>query len=298
MKMNVEIERRSRNLVLNALTKILRPLVRLLLVHDIKYTMLLDELKKVYVEVADEEFKLDNIEQTDSRITLLTGVHRKDVKRIRTEGSNGIPAEPRRLSLTSQLIAQWLRNPEHLDDHGQPKPLPRSISVGGEKSFEGLVAKISKDIRARPVIDEWLNLGLIRIDADDLIHLNMQGFIPNQNLEEKLFFLSMNVHDHLATAVSNTQAKNPPMLERCVYYYNLTNENVHKLHEAAKEAGMQALTAVNRLAMELKASQQDEMTADDKQNHQRINFGLYFHSSNDAIKPEQSKPPSRDDEKS
>jgi hypothetical protein len=284
--MNIGTERRSRNLLLIALTKILKPLVRLLLEHDIKYTMVLEELKRVYVKVADEEFKLANAEQTDSRITLLTGVHRKDVKRIRSEESGLITKEPRRLSLTSQLIALWLRNPDNLDNEGKPKPLPRLSSKGGEHSFEALVAKVSKDIRARPVLDEWLNLGLVTLDEDDYVHLNMQAFIPSQNLEEKLFYLSMNVHDHLATAVNNIQPENPPFLERCIYYYNLTQENIDKLHEAARETGMESLTKLNRLAMDLKASQKENPSALEGRVLKRMNFGIYFHSSTEMIESE------------
>jgi hypothetical protein len=284
--MNIEVERRSRNLLLIAMARILKPLVRLLLEHDIKYTMVLEELKRVYVTVADEEFKLANGEQTDSRITLLTGVHRKDVKRIRSEESGLIAKEPRRLSLTSQLIALWLRNPEHLDNEGNPIPLPKLISAGGSHSFEALVAKISKDIRARPVLDEWLNLGLVTLDENDYVHLNMQAFIPNQNLEEKLFYLSMNVHDHLATAVNNIQPNNTPFLERCIYYYNLTDENIDTLHTAARELGMESLTKLNRLAMDLKAAQKADTTISKDQVLKRMNFGMYFHSSSEMIESE------------
>jgi hypothetical protein len=284
--MNIEVERRSRNLLLIAMARILKPLVRLLLEYDIKYTMVLEELKRVYVTVADEEFKLANGEQTDSRITLLTGVHRKDVKRIRSEESGLIAKEPRRLSLTSQLIALWLRNPEHLDNEGNPIPLPKLISAGGDHSFEALVAKISKDIRARPVLDEWLNLGLVTLDENDYVHLNMQAFIPSQNLEEKLFYLSMNVHDHLATAVNNIQPNNTPFLERCIYYYNLTGENIDTLHTAARELGMESLTKLNRLAMDLKAAQKADTTISKDQVLKRMNFGMYFHSSSEMIESE------------
>ncbi len=291
--MNIEVEKRSRNLLLTVLARILKPLVRLMLEHDIKYTMVLEELKRVYVTVANEEFKLANGEQTDSRITVLTGVHRKDVKRIRSEESGLITKEPRRLSLTSQLIALWLKNPDNLDPEGNPTPLPRLMSNGGEHSFEALVAHVSKDIRARPILDEWLNLGLVTLDENDYVHLNMQAFIPNQNLEEKLFYLSMNVHDHLATAVNNVQANKPAFLERCIYYNNLTEENINTLHKAAREYGMESLTKLNRLAMDLKAGQDSTVIKD--QELKRMNFGMYFHSSNIMINPESGAEKSEQD---
>lgn len=276
-------ERRTRNLLLVAIRRILRPLIRLLLDNDIKYNMMLEELKRVYVSVADDEFKLGNKPQTDSRITLLTGVHRKDVRRLRSDNIDAQP-ETRNLSLTSQVIGQWLRNPSYLDEHSRPLPLPRLASAGGERSFEALVATISKDFRARPVLDEWLNLGVVKLDEEDRVHLDIQAFIPNQDLEEKLFYLSMNVHDHLATAVNNVDPKNTPLLERCVYYYGLTQENIDTLHEAAKEAGMQSMAALNRLAMALKAAQSSKQALTEKLTLKRMNFGVYFHSSSEVIK--------------
>ena len=63
-----------------ALIRLLRPLVKLLLYHGITYPFLADLLKSVYVEVADREFPVEGKKQTDSRVSLLTGVHRKDVK--------------------------------------------------------------------------------------------------------------------------------------------------------------------------------------------------------------------------
>jgi hypothetical protein len=276
-------ERRTRNLLLLAIRRILKPLIRLLLDNDIKYNMMLEELKRVYVSVADEEFKLGNKPQTDSRITLLTGVHRKDVRRLRSANIDAQP-ETRNLSLTSQVIGQWLRNPSYLDENNNPLPLPRLASAGGERSFEALVANISKDFRARPVLDEWLNLGVVNLDEQDRVHLDIKAFIPNQDIDEKLFYLSMNVHDHLATAVNNVDPKNSPFLERCVYYYGLTPENIEKLHEAAKEAGMHSMAVLNRLAITLKAEQSKQAKSIENQTLKRMNFGVYFHSSAEEIK--------------
>ncbi|MFM9834661.1 MAG: hypothetical protein ACKVOA_01000, partial [Methylophilaceae bacterium] len=98
------------------------------------------------------------------------------------------------------------------------------------------------------------------------------------------FYLSMNVHDHLATAVNNVEPKNTPFLERCVYYYGLTHENINILHEAAKEAGMQSMAVLNRLAMALKTTQAKQPELTEGQTLKRMNFGVYFHSSSEVIK--------------
>ena len=66
-----------------ALRLLLRPLVKLLVEQGVPFGELAEVLKGVYVDVALRDFPLEGKGPTDSRVTLLTGVHRKDVKRLR-----------------------------------------------------------------------------------------------------------------------------------------------------------------------------------------------------------------------
>ncbi len=286
--MGIELNNSSKKMQIilhKTLRKVLRPLVRLMLSQGINYAMVLEDLKRVFVSVAEDEFKIDGKEQTNSRITLLTGVHRKDVQRIRDENNEHF--EPP-YSIGAQIFGLWLGDSKYLDASGQPLALPRLASKG-DVSFESLVASVSKDFRARPVLDEWLRLGFVSIDYNDHVRLNVQAFIPNQDLEYKLSFLGMNVHDHMSAAVSNLNNQAEPMLERCVYYDGLTATNVGILHELAKQNGMNTIKALNRRAAALKAAQTEPgkvaRRESDKAN-QRMNFGVYFyHADDDSNSP-------------
>jgi Family of unknown function (DUF6502) len=264
----------------NALRKVLRPLVRLMLSYGVNYPMVLDDLKRVFISVAEEEFPLEGKAQTNSRITLLTGVHRKDVQRIR-EIENETPEPPQ--SIGAQIIGLWLGNKKYLDASGKPIDLPR-LASRGEVSFESLVASISKDFRSRPVLDEWLSQGFVSLDNDDFVHLNIQAFIPNLDLEEKLAFFSMNVHDHMAAAESNLNSLNNPMLERCVYYDGLTPENIEILHQFSKQSAMSTIKAVNRRAAALKSAQTETTRRQSDRTTKRMNFGVYFYHADDDKK--------------
>lgn len=264
----------------STLRKVLRPLVRFMLSQGINYTMILEDLKRVFVSVAEEEFKIEGKEQTDSRITLLTGVHRKDVQRIRDQ-NNQVYKLP--YSIGAQIFGQWLGDSKYLDESGQPLALQRLASKGAV-SFESLVASVSKDFRARPVLDEWLRLGFVSLDYNDHVRLNVQAFIPNQDLEYKLSFLGMNIHDHMSAAVSNLNNKNEPMLERCVYYEGLTTESVDTLHKLARQSGMSSIRALNRRAAELKATHAalgEVAHRGSNKANQRVNFGIYFYHTDD-----------------
>ncbi len=265
--------------VLTALQRVLKPLVRLALTQGVNYQMLLETLKVVFVQVAEEDFKLAKRDQTDSRISLLTGLHRKDVHRLRDQPENA-QKQPSLVTLGSQLVGLWVSDADFIDTEGKPIALPRLASVGGDISFERLVARISKDIRARPVLDEWVRVGVVHIDENDCVRLNIEAFVPSEDFESKLFFFQQNIHDHIAATTHNLTNITPPMLERCVYYDGLTMEAIHELKAMGEAQGMIALKAVNARAIELQAASLASTDA-----NQRFTFALYFYHAKEKQAP-------------
>lgn len=256
-----------------ALRRLLRPLVRLLTAQGVTYPMLAELLKGVYVEVAAREFGLGGEAPTDSRVSLLTGVHRKDVKRLRAAAAAPGEAMPEMVALGAQLAAAWTTRRDLRDRRGRPRPLPRLASQGGERSFEGLVAGISKDIRARSLLDEWLRLGVASLDARDRVVLKSAAFVPSRGFDEKAFYFGHNLHDHIAAAAHNMQGAAPAFLERSAHYEGLQAASVTKIKQLAEAAGMDALQSVYREAKECEAR---DRKAD--QPKQRLTFGIYFYS--------------------
>ena len=253
-----------------AIQRLLKPLARLMLSFQITYPVLQEWLKKALVEVADKEFPLADKPQTDTRISLLTGIHRKDIKRLR-HGDDNSQQPPESVSIGVQIAAHWQGHSEFQDNNGHPKALPFKDKQG-EASFEGLVEQVcKKDIRARVVLDEWLRLGIVELvsPAEELIRLKPGAFVPDQGLEEKAFFLGMNVADHLAAATSNVRVDQSSMFERCMFYDGLSQQSIDELKQLAEQQGMETLKTLNKRALELKQQDQDE-------GHQhRINVGMY-----------------------
>jgi len=270
-------------LLISALRRILRPLVRFLLAQGVTYPYLAELLKSVFVDVAArDDFALKGKRQTASRISLLTGLHRKDVKRLLAERHESMLPPPN-VSLGAQLVARWLGE-RYVDDAGHPLPLPRLAHDSSGRSFEELVASVSKDIRSRAVLDEWLRLGVVRLDENDRVNLVVEAFVPKQGFDEKVFYLGQNVGDHLAAAVSNTIGQAAPFMERSVYYDELSRDSIEELRTLSTEAGMRTLQQINQRAMELEARDAAEQRAND----QRMNFGIYFF---DAEAKQDASPP-------
>ncbi len=294
----------SRSLV-GSLRRIFRPLARLLIARSIPFPLAANLLRGAYVAVAEREFPVSGKKQTDSRITLLTGVHRKDVKRLRQQRERA-PVAPRAAALGSQLIARWTTLPEYVDEDGVPRPLPRLAATGGEQSFESLVRSVNTDIRPRAVLDEWLRRGLVSLDDDGRVCLNVQAFIPSEGSDEMAYFFGRNLHDHLAAAVHNVLGEPKPFLERSVNYNNLGSDAVAELTALAHERGMAALQELNARALQL----QQRDSGQPGSSH-RFDFGVYVFSEIDprarreepagestkkSPKPPPKKPPADADE--
>ena len=229
-----------------AIEKLLRPLVGLLLEHGLTYPWLTGVLKRIYVDVAEKEFTLHGKRQTDSRITLLTGVHRKDVRQFRAERLSEAPP-PESVYLGAQLVALWTSDERFLDEQDKPLGLRRLSRDDGEPSFEDLVTSVSKDIRPRAVLDEWVRLGVVEIDESGKVYLKQEAFIPSQGFDEKAFYLGKNVHDHMAAARSNVQSTHPPFLERSVYYDQLSDQSVEELAQLSEQELEQGVRTVESL---------------------------------------------------
>jgi len=259
-----------------ALRHLLYPLVRLLVARGTTFPMLAELLKEVYVDVAVKEFHLEGRLEadgpSDSRVSLLTGVHRKDVRRLRGASPGEAERMPESVALGAQLVAAWTERRQFRDAKGRPRPLPRLASQGGGASFEGLVASVSKDIRARPVLDEWIRLGVVELDPQDRVVLRSSAFVPARGFDEKAFYLGHNLHDHLAAAAHNLLGEGEPFLERVVHYDALSPDSAKALAELAEKTGMQALQSVNKKSMALEAA--DRASSEPRQ---RISFGVYFY---------------------
>ncbi|WP_336485872.1 DUF6502 family protein [Methylobacterium nigriterrae] len=248
--------------------RLLRPLVRLLVARGITFPALTNLLRELYVNVAEYDFALPGKEQTDSRVSLLTGIHRKEVRRLRGAGAP-VSAVPAVVSRTSRIIARWIADPRFTDGQGRPLPLPRTAEGEGA-SFESLVSGITRDLRPRAVLDEWLDRGLAFLDADGRVVLAESAYVPRGGGEPQLYYFGRNLHDHIAASVANIVGDEPRFLERAVHYDGLSADLARRLEGRAREIAMDALQQANREA--------HAACETDPGGGHRWNFGIYVYA--------------------
>lgn len=263
-----------------ALRRVMSPLVKLMLSKGMTYPQFMELMKTVFFEVAERDFRLNDRPQTDSRISLLTGLHRKDIKRLREIPAAELSLSTKSTPLGAQVVARWLSHPDFCAVDGTPLPLPRMRVGADPASFDDLVSAVSKDIRPRALLDEWLNSGVVQIDATEQVCLNLAAFVPQAGLDSQLFYFGLNVQDHLAAATENICAVQPPFLERSVHYRMLPASAVDLLATQAKQSGMQLLLEMNRLAAA--HAQEAAMNPEQDVPLERFTFGVYFYHTADV----------------
>ncbi len=266
-------------IVLYAVLRLFKPLARLLLQNGVAYPAFTSALKRVFLEAAQDELGARAMPATDSAITLLCGVHRRDVRTLLRAAPAAAAADRQQrapLSMASEMAARWLSDRRFVARGGKPRRLARGA---GEESFDALVASVSSDIRPRAVLDELKRLGVVQEDADG-IRLLAGGFAPRQGFEEMSWLFADNLRDHLAAAAMNLQGQHN-FLEQAVFVDQITEASAARLQQAAVTAWKQAFKTVMGQAQE--RFDDDATTAPAGARNQRARFGVYFF--NDSMEP-------------
>ena len=258
-----------------ALERILSALIKTILHFGITYPELLDWIKRAYVKEVQKDLIKQGENVTVSRISVSSGIHRKDVKRLLEDN----PSEPtsERTSLTARLISLWVGDSRYIDKDGQPRLLPKN----GDNSFESLVLSVSTDVRSRAVLDDLVKRGIVLV-KDNKLQLNQEALFPSDDLETKIEFLARNVSDHISTCHRNIQGGEPSLPERSVFYDRLSEESVDQLQQLATDKMTQLILDVNQSAQKL--SEHDDLHPEE--NHHRFILGTYFYREQEGTEHE------------
>lgn len=259
------------DLALAATVRLLAPLADMLLDEGITYPVLAQALKQVFLEAAARNLEQREERVNDSKLSLLSGVHRKDVREWRSAGQPIQPAK--NLGLAMEVFTRWMSDPGYCDKRGKPKLLDR---VGTGASFETLAKSVSTDVHPRAVLDELVRLGVVEEEAaagqPPRLRLSASAFVPRQGHSEMLQLLADNVGDHIATATNNIRGDAPPDLEQAIYADGLTKESAAKLAALSRSLWQRTFHDTVRTATALTLQDQGRADAD-----QRVRLGSYFY---------------------
>ncbi len=163
--------------VLTACRRLLRPLVRILLRHGVPYRQLAALCKEVYVEVASGDYGLRGRPTNVSRMALLTGLDRKEIKRLRDEQRDGHRTNERqaRQDRLSRVLSAWYQDPE-FSLRGRPIDLP----LDGGLSFALLAERYAGDVPATTLLKELKRAGAVVGGEGGLLRAVRRYYMPAQ----------------------------------------------------------------------------------------------------------------------
>lgn len=257
---------------------LLAPLVRLLVEHGVTYPQFVAALKTSFLRAAHAELERGSKKVTDSAVSLLSGIHRKDVRALTADGVLKARSVDRMQSLPDEVFTRWTNDPNYLDEDGFPKVLPIRGRTPDEPSFEQLSQSISRDFHPRSVLDELVRLGLADVQAET-VRLRAATYVPREDLALTLSYVRTNLADHIAAAATNLRAveagSSGPFLEQSLYADELSDESVKELQRLARRIWESALRRMFALANE--RSNIDQRGSPGSQ-LMRMRFGAYFYA--------------------
>jgi len=270
--------------LVTAAATILRPLVKRLLAMGVPFGRLEARLRELFVEVADTEFALPRRPQTDSRIALLTGINRKEVRRLRSAAGE---AGPRSFTMNyaSALISRWLTDAQTADRSGRPRPLPYSASRG--PSFMKLARQVTADLAPGVLLEELARSGAVEVRDGDVVVLKSGAYVPKVEASEKLQILAEDPPELIDTILRNTFEGDERLLQRKVYYDNLGTAAAKQIRTEMRREGERFLRRVNRL---LARHDRDRNPKAAGGGRYYAGMGVYFFET--VEKPAQPSPPS------
>ena len=226
-----------------AITTLLRPLVRLLLRNGVPYRTFADLAKRVYVDVATEEFGIPGRKQSKSRVSVITGLSRKEVLRLRRLPAPSDLGAVERYNRASRVIAGWVRDRMFHDASGSPVDL----SVEGDAvCFARLVRTYSGDAPVRAVLDELLRVGAVERTQEGRVRLIERSYIPKAGEIDKIGILGVDAADLIGTIDHNILRPHAPFFQRKVCYDNLPSEALPGLKKMAGERSQALLENLDR----------------------------------------------------
>ncbi|MFV1982912.1 MAG: DUF6502 family protein [Thiohalomonadales bacterium] len=256
-----------------AVIRMLNPIVRMLLHYEVSHSEFVELAKLAYVNVAFEFFSIEKRKKTNSRVSVITGLSRKEVVRLSSIEIGDEPVTKGPVNRARRVIGGWLSDTDFLDENDEPKILP----LRGEViSFDELATRYSGGITARAILDELIRVSAVEKIDKEHVKLTHYGYLPNDDDVQMISVLSNHVGDHLNTTIFNLLEKAPPRFERQVTYSDLPLSIVNEFQKLSQEKSSALLIELNKWLGEKKKNRSPET----EEPLYEVGVGIYFVKNN------------------
>lgn len=180
MLMNRNAETTMLDALAGTAMRMFRPLVRILLRHNVSFKTCSEWLRWCYADVAYNEFGLPGRKQSKSRVAVLTGLTRIDVNHLLEQPAPNQVRQREQYHRGTLVLTGWANDPE-FRANSKPLPVLPFDAEGDAPSFSRLVARHSGGAPARAVLDELERNGAVRVHDDRGVELLRSRFISESD---------------------------------------------------------------------------------------------------------------------
>lgn len=262
--------------VLNAFLLVLRPIIRILLRYGIGYREFVEVAKTAYVDVASSDYGLRGRPTNISRVAVMTGLTRKEVKRLRDKIESGDVSIAVKTTPLVDVLHHWYSEPEYTDSSGKPDTLPFAGEAG---SFSSLVKAFGGDVPAGAMRTELKRVGVVKEDSDGNLVAVSRVLIPEADHDNLITMLVHGAYAVLSNIAHNTDPDNvdSKWASRIAHTTKLQRSDSGQLRRIARDRISEFAEAIDDLFIAYEALHSD----DTRENGDPVAVGVFYFEEHD-----------------
>lgn len=191
--------------LLAAYSKLLRPLVRILLRNGVTYAEFSEVAKTVFVTISAQEFRVPGKKMSKARIAIITGLTRKEVQRLASTDQEGRYKIKTNLSRIGRVLSGWHTDPDYTGPYGMPLEVRYDSAIANDATFVRLVQQYSGDMTPRAMLDELLRVGAVVETDHNWFKAVRREYVPQTLAPDFLERVGRGIHDFIHTVEENLQ---------------------------------------------------------------------------------------------
>lgn len=237
-----------------ALAELLGPLSRAMVARGLTLGSATESMKQALLDAAIEA---EGPGVSDSRISVMTGLHRKDVRRLRSEPPQ--MSGRKTANRMALLIGYWATAPDFQAPDGAPRLLGRDSDAEGP-GFNELVRRVRLDVAPGTMLLALMDQGAVEELEGGRFRLVAQALVPGTGSEELVAAYRATLTAHMTAATHNLLADQGAarFFDRVVRYSHLSDASVSELEKMARSEAQAMLEKLNARALELQERDQSQ----------------------------------------
>lgn len=268
----------TKTTALKALRLAFRPIARMLLKAGVNWKELVEVCKTTYVEIASEDYGIRGRPTNVSRVAILTGFSRREVRRLRDLLEQEALPEFGRMNYATRVLSGWFSDDDFLGPDGKPRAL---LASGSNPSFETLCSRYSGDVPATTMLKELRKVGAVDENGDGRLVAKSRSYIPAPTDPQQMLRIGKLLDDVGSAAAHNLyRAKDEPArFERRATNTQVPANAVAAFRDFVEDEGQSFLERIDAWLTDHEDGEAE--------NRVRLGLGAYWIEEHDIERTEQ-----------